>query len=299
MTEKTASTIVTSENLREFASARVARNETAKPEPAPEAEETAVAVEEPQQELELEEEQPQEEPQPKKGGIQKRFSELTHQRDEAKTAAREAIERAANLERENNELKQKLNPPKPDDPGPKPKPADFKTIEEYTDAVESWAVNKKEIEDKKAATAREAEEQRVKIEKQWREQSAAARKEIPDWEDALASVTEPLPQMMMQAILESDHGARIAYMLAKDPEERARIAQMQPGWMLRAIGRLEAKVEDQLQEKKPGVELKVSTPPKAKPEPITSLRPRAADAPDLENLSFSDYRRLRREGKMR
>jgi hypothetical protein len=97
----------------------------------------------------------------------------------------------------------------------------------------------------------------------FRGHAAKVAKEIEDFEDVMstseAKVTEPMTEAMLHA---GEIGARIAYHLAKNPEEAERIAALPASRQAVEIGKLEMKLSSpEAQPKKPS---------KA-PEPITPL----------------------------
>ena len=121
--ERVAATVVTSENLAEFAAKKLGLN-TEPPaavptEPVQASEPTEVLESDPAEPVEERKQNPK---------IERRFSEITKQREAAKQEAER--ERQARLELENKvrELEGKLSPPAPQEPteaDPKPKPEQF------------------------------------------------------------------------------------------------------------------------------------------------------------------------------
>jgi hypothetical protein len=116
----------------------------------------------------------------------------------------------------------------------------------YTDAKADYAadVKMKERDEKEAqqrATAEQAEAAaRVKA------NADKARKAHPDFDSVMAKVAntdaDRVPQFVLNYIFESEHGAEIAYHLAKNPEESKRIATLKPILGLAELGTLAAKL---------------------------------------------------------
>lgn len=208
---------------------------------------------------------PAAEPAKKNNGIETRFSELTKQRDAERTRA-EAAERRA------SEAEAKLNPPKPaDDATIKPKPADFTDAFEYAEKLAEWsaseALRKRDVELKKEASDRSARE----VRDTWVKRATAVEAEHPDYREVLAASDLKVSDQVRDALMESDHGPRILYALAQDPELVERIGKMTVTGALRAIGRLEAKFESAAPA--PAASGAPTPPPRPKlPEPITPIR---------------------------
>jgi len=158
------------------------------------------------------------------------------------------------LTRENEELKRLIagqpvapqdkpsEPAKPAAAG-KPKLEDFKTLEEYQEALTDWKLDERERLQKEAQ-ARTAQEEAVRTEQQnWDAKQKAARKAHADYDDLIDTVTIPAGPGVLaarQAMLEDEHGAELLYHLAKNPKELERIAGLSPASAVLAIGKLSA-----------------------------------------------------------
>src|SRR5437879_731355 len=122
--------VVTSENSAEFYAAKLNLPASApaeavvKTEPVVEKPSGKESTEQPENKASEagEAPKPKTEPNPK---LEKRFSELTKQREEAKRATEAANARAEAAEKKAAELEAKLNPPKAGDANAKPQPAQF------------------------------------------------------------------------------------------------------------------------------------------------------------------------------
>jgi hypothetical protein len=69
------------------------------------------------------------------------------------------------------------------------------------------------------------------------------RAKYEDFDDVALSNSVPITPAMAEAIAESDIGADLAYFLGNNPSEAAKIASMSPVSALRALGRIEAKLD--------------------------------------------------------
>jgi len=161
------------------------------------------------------------------------------------------------LEKENAELTRRLEaaaaPPPvekpaaaPDPTRPKPLLKDFKTLEEYNEALTDWKLDQREAA-RKAEDDKKAQEAAIKTEQDgWKKREAAVAKAHPDYQETIEAVKTPSGPgvlAMRQALLEEEQGAEILYHLAKHPEELERIAACTPARAAVEIGKLAAALE--------------------------------------------------------
>lgn len=122
----------------------------------------------------------------------------------------------------------------------------FDSFEDYMAARVAYEAEK--IVDGRLSKVQQMEMQRRAMEAQqsvmtsWQDKQHAAVDKYPDFEEVVGESEAPISREMGQAIVESDHGADIAYYLAQHPDEAKAIAQLSPIRQIAAIGRLEAKV---------------------------------------------------------
>lgn len=180
-----------------------------------------------------------------------------------------------------------LQPPKPAEPEEKPAPklADFKgDTDKWSEAYSKW--NDDRVERKAEAivqrtTAKQREEStQAELQSQWDAQCADFAKDHPDFFDAINNPTLPISKTMGEVLQSSEKGAELAYHLATNPGEAARIARMGTSQQAAALGRLEAKLE------KPAAPKKTTT--KA-PEPPTPVGGGGVSTVDIESMSAREY----------
>ena len=294
--ERSSTTVVTSENLAEFAAKKLGLDsapvEAAPAEPTEVSETTTV---DPVDEAKPAEERKQN---PK---IERRFSEITKQREAAKQEAER--ERQARLELENKvrELEGKLSPPAPQEPteaDPKPKPEQFSDMFEYAEALAEWTADKKIQEQKVKEAAQKAEQERQKLLDTWSTRVQDFRAKTPDFDDMVASSDVVVNDDIRDAILESDVGPKILYHLAENEELAKKIAGMSERAALKEIGKLEARFEKTEPEVKP---VKKSNAP----APVTPLKAVSGVADvklDTDGKwygSYAEWKAARKAGKVR
>ncbi len=185
-----------------------------------------------------------------------------------------------------------------------PDPAKYTDAFKYAEDLSEWksaraaeaAINK--FKQEQAADAEK--DRQAKVTATWNSRLAEAKKEIADFDEVIEDSGVQVSDQVRDAIIDSDIGPQILYHLAENPEEATRIGAMTVPAALRAIGKLEAKLEKpaaKVEEVKPVVKEVVIS--KA-PAPITPLK--GANVPidsDGENLDFQKYRKLRKAGKIR
>jgi len=126
---------------------------------------------------------------------------------------------------------------------PRPDLNDYKTLEDYTEALTEWKLDQREEKRKAEETQRAAEAARKSEQESWTAKEQAAQKAHPDYQELIEST--PIPQgpgvlAARQALLEDEHGAELLYWLAKNPAELKRIAALSPVGAVFAIGKLSA-----------------------------------------------------------
>lgn len=237
--KRQAANLVTSENLADFQAKKLglatndAPTEAANAEPVveqagsePEAENEAATGEKKQN--------------PK---LEKRFSELTKQREAARQEAERERQAREALEARLKDLEAKVSPQKSEEPDPKPDPSQFNDAIEYAEALAEWTADKKMRERDQAEMARKVQEEQSRMRQKFQERLEQAKSELPDYEEMIASSDVSVSQPVTDAIIESDVGPQILYYLAENPDFARGLAEKSITSQLRAIGRLEAKFE--------------------------------------------------------
>jgi len=265
---RTASNVVTSENLANFHAEKLGLASEEAPVEAETVEETpesepaveAQAESEPEAEKEAEAtDKPKQNPK-----LEKRFSELTKRAKQAE-AEKEALE--ARLQ----ELESKVAPPKAEEADPvgeKPTRAQFNNVDEYAEALAEWSAEKALVERDKQEQQRKIEEQRQEVIKSWSQKLEKVKAELPDFDDMVASSQVQVRDEIKDAILESDVGPQILYHLASDDEYAQKFASMPVSKALKELGKLEI----QFERKEAPAEVKSETVARSKaPAPIKPL----------------------------
>lgn len=237
---KQAANVVTSENLAEFSLKKIGLAPEPEPVEAAAAEPTVdPEASEPASEQEAATGEKKQNPK-----LEKRFSELTKQRELARQEAEK--ERQARLELENRlkELEAKAKPPESTDPDPKPDPSQFNDALEYAEALAEWTTDKKLREREQQEMARRAAEEQARKQAEFQKRVESAKNDLPDYEDTIAAAGDiPVSAPVGEAIVESDFGPQILYYLADNPEYARSLADKSLTAQLREIGKLEAKFE--------------------------------------------------------
>ena len=293
MSEKEASHVLTSDNSAEFYANRLGLADQPEVE-AVQAEPTEVVEERSEPEIEKEqEEKPKANPK-----LERRFSEITKQREEARKEAQQERQAREALEARLAVLERQPAPqaPKVDE---EPQPSQFNDAFEYAKALAEYTADQRIGEMRRQdAEAKQAQE-RQKVIETWASKVQAAKASMPDFDDIVASSDVVVNDDIRDAILESDVGPQILYHLAENDDVAKRIAGLTPKQALREIGKLEARFE--AKETKP--EPTPITRSKA-PAPINPLRgSNPADVPLSANGewhgTFQAWKEARKAGKIR
>lgn len=294
MSDKEASHVLTSDNSAEFYANRLGLADQPEVEATPEVEPTEVVEERSEPEIEKEqEEKPKANPK-----LERRFSEITKQREEARKEAQQERQAREALEARLAVLERQPAPqaPKVDE---EPQPSQFNDAFEYAKALAEYTADQRIGEMRRQdAEAKEALE-RQKVIETWASKVQAAKASMPDFDDIVASSDVVVNDDIRDAILESDVGPQILYHLAENDDVAKRIAGLSPKQALREIGKLEARFEV----KETAPQSAPITRSKA-PAPIQPLRgSNPADVPLSANGewhgTFQAWKEARKAGKIR
>lgn len=298
LAERLAANVVTSENLAEFNAKRMGLAEplevveAVKTEPTPveesrseptEASDDATATEDRKQNPKLE----------------RRFSEITKQRETARAEAQREREAREVLEAKVRDLEAKATPIAEPVADQEPLPEQFTDMYEYAKALTDYRVDQRMNEEKQKEVQAKAAAERDKVINVWADRVKAAKSEIPDFDDMVGSADVTVSNEVRDAIFESEVGPRILYHLAENPEIATKLQGMTLTSALRHIGRLEAQFEKTEPQIKPVVGKSKA------PSPINPIRS-AANGRDV-NLtgdgefhgSYQAWRAARLAGRIR
>lgn len=299
MSETVASNVLTSENAAEFyaqklglapdsqsSEADVAEKQQAEPEQG-EAEGSEPEA--------REEAKPQDEPKKQNPKLEKRFSEITKQREEARKEAEAERQRRVELEQRLAALEQQA--PKKEFVDQEPQPSQFQDAFEYAKALAEYTADKRIEEMKRQEAEAKAEAARQSMIQEWSKKVESAKAELPDFDDMVASSDVVVSDDIRDAILESDVGPKILYHLAENSEFAKKVASMPTRAALKEIGKLEARFEAKAEEK-PVVRSKA-------PAPVTPIKAASGVADTKLSSdgnwygSYAEWKAARKAGKVR
>ena len=258
-----AQNVVTSNNAADFYAERLGLAEQAPPTVA---EEPSEPVQEAESQSEPKAEEEAKETEKSKDKLEKRFSKISRQRDEANARAQQLEARLRDLEAKANPqtIAQTANV---DD---KPQASQFNDAFEYAEALAEWSAEKALKDRDVADQQRRVEEERNKVVQTWNKKVSKIQEDIPDFNKVVSKSSVVVSDAVRDAIVESDVGPQILYHLASDNDLAESISKMPAIKALKEIGRLEAKFEAEPQEK---AEKKAKTVSTSKaPAPISPLK---------------------------
>lgn len=128
----------------------------------------------------------------------------------------------------------------------KPVPENFKTTEDYIEAVAEWKAG--EIVDQKLSKAQKDHQERsARVEQEqaattFKQREAVVREKYEDFEEVAYDPSLPITEAMAQTIQASELGGEMIYHLGKNRKEAARIAALPPFLQAKELGRLEGKL---------------------------------------------------------
>ena len=299
--EKEAGQVLTSENAADFYFSKMGI--AAKSEPSAEVDENPSEQAEENNQSEPEEEKEAKPTEERKSNpkLEKRFSDITKQREDARKEAQKEREARESLEKEVITLRQQTQPQQARTPEAKPQPSQFSDAFEYAEALSEWSTEQALAKRDQEERNRRVDQEHQKIISSWAQKVTAAKSEMPDFDDMVASSDVVVPDHIRDAILESDSGPRILYELADNAELAKKIANMPANAALREIGKLEARFESKTETKPSNPVGKSKAPP-----PINPIRGTAGNSMNVEvdssgafHGTYQAWKAARKAGKIR
>ena len=241
-----------------------------------------------------------------KTGLERRFSELTGERDEARRKAADLETRLAALEQSKSESSKPVE--KVSEPTfigesfsvTKPDVGNYETYSDYQEALVDWKLEKKEFDIEQKKVVAEAEKMQKSVVTSWDSKEAATKDRVEGYDQLVdgefikSFTTKVASKEAMQYLLESDNGPDLLYELAEDEAKLAGFKSMSVVKQVAYLSRLEAKYESESDSKdthnKPTVS-KAPAPPKSIPKGKTVV------AKDISQgvSSFADYQEWRKQ----
>ena len=298
MSDKEASQVLTSDNAAEFYANRLGLAESPA-ETVAEKSEPVQAVEQSEPE-EAEAEAKQEGERKQNPKLERRFSEITKQREEARKEAQAERQARQALEQRLAALESKGQPQRVNPVDEKPQPSQFSDAFEYAEALAEYTADKRIAEMRQQEAQAKQAEQQQKVIQTWAKKVESAKAALPDFDEIVASSDVVVNDDIRDAILESDVGPQILYHLAENDEIAKKITGLSPKAALREIGKLEAKFEA-----KPEAEKTAPIVRSKAPAPIQPIRggKNTPDVPlDSNGVFFgtaAQWKELRKAGKIR
>lgn len=246
--------------------------------------ETAEEAEQGEEEEEAEEEADADKPPKKKGGYQRKIDRLTQEKAELEARLEQAL-----AERTAEKPAETAKPPAAEETA-KPESKDFKTWDEYEEALIEWRLEQRD----KARQAKEEADRQAEVRKavqdNWNAKVEAGRKAYKDFDTVVVQSKRPVSPTVQHVILDSEKGGDLAYWLGTHPQDLDRINKLPPVAATRELLKVEQQLSKPAPEPKPKVS-KAPPPVKAGTAGAPKTEPRITD----ENISFADYERLRKK----
>lgn len=194
----------------------------------------------------------------KRGSLQERINELTREKHESKREAEAARAEVTALRRELDALRKPAEPAKePADKTaryytrPKPQASEIGTTyadwDAYNEDLQDWKLDERDA--KKAEDARRAADERTSrdVLDAAQKRIDAFKKDHPDYDEVVAAAMIPPGAIGASTLIahlnHSEFGPQLAYELAKDRAELARIVSLPPAYVVEALGELKATIK--------------------------------------------------------
>ena len=182
------------------------------------------------------------EPAKKKGGFQRRIDKL----NAAKATAQQETEYWKNLALKSAvdpKTEPKVEPTKAKAEAGKPDPSKFDTHAAYVEALTDWKTDQKLSERDQKDEQKKAQTAQAKLVETYVERKNDFAEKAKDFYEVVSEVDDiQMSSAFREIILSSENGPELAYELAKNREEYARVNKLPPLAAAREMGKLEAKL---------------------------------------------------------
>ena len=290
-------TVLTSENSAEFYANKLGLAAETQPVVVEESITDPVEEQSVQNESDAENEaEVTEEPKPKPR-LEKRIDKIVKEREQAKQDAAYERQKREEIEARLKEFESAARPKVEANRDEKPKPDQFVDAFEYAEALADWSAENAVMRSKQEEIERRRQEERNKIIETWNGRLESAKKEIPDFDEMVASSDVIVPDHIREAILDSDVGPQILYHLAENKDLAEKISKSSAITALREIGRLEARFE-----KTDAKEVKPVAQKSKAPAPISPLKATNSEQAvitDTDKMTYSQYKAMRQAKRIR
>lgn len=177
---------------------------------------------------------------PKKNGFQRRVDKLngrvTAAQQEAEFWKQQALKGAS-------ESKPSAVETKPATAEGKPNPDKFDTHAEYVEALTDWKTDQKFNEREQKAEKARLEAKHGEVVQSYSQRAKAFGEKNPDFAEVLSDVDDiQISPALREIIISSENGPQLAYELAKNREEYARVCKLPPLAAAREMGKLESRL---------------------------------------------------------
>lgn len=185
------------------------------------------------------------------------------------------------------------SPQQPEELPPDPNDPKFKTVEDYFTAKATYTARQVWKEQEAQRIAKEQEErakaEMYKINQEWNRKLQQGQKEFADWDHVVENSPVSASDELAKEIMESEIGHKVAYHLAKNPDEVERLNRMPYNRMLKEFGKIEATLN-----------VKATAPRLNKPPPPSGLKStgQAGTTIDKSKIPMSEYYKLKMQGKI-
>ncbi len=242
---------------------------------------------------------PAEQQPPEKTFTQKELDEILEKRLAKERRKREELNRRLAVTEELALRSRPKDEPKPSSgEDPEPERDNFENYELYSRALARWegrqAYREERTKEREESERTKTQEEKRKLARTFQEHAAKVKKDIADFDEVMESSEAPMTDAMAAAIMSADEmGPKLAYHLAKHPEEAERIASLPVPRQAAEMGKLEVKLSTPETEPK--------TPSKA-PAPIKPVGGKGGpsdempkDTDDIKTWMSKEAKRLRKK----
>ncbi len=176
----------------------------------------------------------------------------------------------------------------------KPNPENFDSHADYVEALTDWKVDQKYSAQKQEEEKSKFQTEQQKAVQAYSERAKSFSEKVADYDEVISSVDDIMvPSAIQNLIVQAANGPELAYEMAKDRDNLARICKLPILEAVFEIGSIKARISSKGSEEK--IINKKTTAAPAPIVPVGKGKGAIVKSLDDPNLSQSEYERLRLE----
>jgi hypothetical protein len=226
----------------------------------------------------------------------KRIAKLTAEKKQTQKQLNEVLARLDAIEK-GSPLKAEVKAPVAEVKDvPKPKPEQFASYEEFTEALAGWKLEEKlgkiRKDDDDARTAKTQQDAANAVIQKYNERLTDAKERYDDFDDVVGKTTQ-VPEGAVRAIIQLENGPDVAYYLGQHPEICKKLMGMDQIAAIAEVGKISQALvpNEEVEEEAPHPAQRIMTRAKEPIRPVGASSTKSSVP--IDEMPYNEYRRIR------